>query len=110
MPFFLHDYGCHCGDMDGADDGVLHSMLFHDDTELAFATVYNTCYGYGNFDTTNSSSALQQKSFWDYLFDVANNSGSTLNWQLGKAWNEVHHHQLHPYHHNDIRSHVRKTA
>jgi len=85
MPFFLHDYGCHCGDMDASDDGVLHSMLFHSDTELAFATVYNTGYGWGNLDSTNSSSALQQKSFWDYLFDVTNNSGGTMNWQMGKA-------------------------
>ena len=85
MPFFLHDYGCHCGDMDAEDDGVLHSMLFHSDTELAFATVYNTGYGWGNLDGTNSSSALQQKSFWDYLFDVVNNSGGTMNWQMGKA-------------------------
>jgi hypothetical protein len=84
-PFFIHDYGCHCGDMDAGDDGVLHSMLFHSDTELAFACVYNTGYGWGNFDCTCSSSALQQKSFWDYMFDVANNSGSTDNWQLGKA-------------------------
>ncbi len=84
-PFFLHDYGCHCGDMDAADDGVLHSMLFHSDTELAFGCVYNTGYGWGNFDTTNSSSSFQQKSFWDYMFDTANNSGSTMNWQLGKA-------------------------
>jgi hypothetical protein len=84
-PFFLHDYGCHCGDMDAADDGVLHSMLFHSDTELAFGVVYNTGYGWGNYYTTNSSSAMQQKSFWDYLFDVANNSGDTDNWQLGKA-------------------------
>lgn len=84
-PFFLHDYGCHCGDMDAEDDGVLHSMLFHSDTELAFATVYNTGYGWGNLGSTNSSSALQQKSFWDYLFDVTNNSGGTMNWQLGKA-------------------------
>jgi len=84
-PFFLHDYGCHCGDMDASDDGVLHSMLFHSDTELAFGCVYHTGYGWGNLDSTNSSSALQQKSFWDYLFDVTNNSGSTMNWQLGKA-------------------------
>ena len=84
-PFFIHDYGCHCGDMDAADDGVLHSMLFHSDTELAFGCVYNTGYGWGNLGSTNSSSAFQQKSFWDYLFDVANNSGSTMNWQLGKA-------------------------
>jgi len=84
-PFFIHDYGCHCGDMDAADDGVLHSMLFHSDTELAFACVYNTCFGWGSLSDTNSSSALQQKLFWDYLFDVANNSGSIMNWQLGKA-------------------------
>ncbi len=85
LPFFVHDYGCHCGDMDAADDGVLHSMLFHSDTELAFGCVYNTGYGWGNFDNTGSSSALQQKSFWDYLFDVTNNSGSIANWQQGKA-------------------------
>jgi len=85
MPFFVHDYGCHCGDMSAADDGVLYSMLFHSDTELAFGCVYNTGYGWGNLDGTNSSSAMQQKSFWDYLFDVVNNSGSTLNWQMGKA-------------------------
>jgi len=84
-PFFLHDCGCHSGDMDAADDGVLHSMLFHSDTELAFACVYNTGYGWGNGYTTNSSSSLQQKCFWDYFFDTTNNSGSCLNWQLGKA-------------------------
>jgi hypothetical protein len=84
-PFFIHDYGCHCGDMDAADDGVLHSMLFYSDTELAFACVYNTCFGWGSLDDTNSSSALQQKLFWDYFFDVTNNSGSAMNWQLGKA-------------------------
>jgi len=84
-PFFIHDYGCHCGDMDASDDGVLHSMLFHSDTELAFGCVYNTGYGWGSFSDTNSSSALQQKLFWDYFFDVANNSGSTKKWQLGKA-------------------------
>jgi hypothetical protein len=84
-PFFIHDYGCHCGDMDAADDGVLHSMLFHSDVELAFGCVYNTGYGWGNFDNTGSSSSLQQKSFWDYLFDTANNSGGTVNWQMGKA-------------------------
>ncbi len=84
-PFFIHDYGCHCGDMDAQDDGILHSMLFHNDTELAFACVYNTGYGWGNYYCTNSSSSLQQKLFWDYLFDVANNSGSPNNWQLGKA-------------------------
>jgi len=84
-PFFITDYGCHSGDMDASDDGVLHAMLFHDDAELAFGCVYNTGYGWGNLDSTNSSSAVQQKSFWDYMFDKANNSGSTMNWQLGKA-------------------------
>ena len=84
-PFFINDMGCHCGDMDDADDGVLHSMLFHSDTELAFACVYNTCFGWGSFDDTNSSSTLQMKLFWDYLFDTTNNSLSTMNWQLGKA-------------------------
>ncbi len=84
-PFFIYDFGCHCGDMDAADDGVLHSMLFHSDTELAFACVYHTGYGWGSFDDTNSSSALQMKLFWDYFFDVVNNSGSVMNWQLGKA-------------------------
>ena len=85
LPFFVHDYGCHCGDMDAANDGVLHSMLFHSDTELAFACVYNTGYGWGNYYNSGSSSALQQKSFFDYLFDVTNNSGSVDNWQQGKA-------------------------
>jgi hypothetical protein len=84
-PFFIHDYGCHCGDMDAESDGVLGTMLFHSDTELAFACVYNTCYGWGSYDDTNSSSALQQKLFWDYFFDVVNNSGDPANWQLGKA-------------------------
>jgi len=84
-PFFIHDYGCHCGAMDAADDGILHSMLFHSDTELAFACVYNTGYGWGSYTDTNSSSALQQKLFWDYFFDLENNSGSVSNWQLGKA-------------------------
>ena len=84
-PFFIHDFGCHCGDMDDSNDGVLHSMLFHSDTELAFGCVYNTCYGWGNLYCTNSSSALQQKLFWDYLFDTDNNSGDFGNWQLGKA-------------------------
>ena len=85
LPFFLTDYGCHCGDMDAAVDGVLHSMLFHDDTELAFACVYHTGYGWGSIYDTNSSSALQQKLFWDYMFDTTNNSVVTMNWQLGKA-------------------------
>jgi len=84
-PFFLYDWGCHCGDMNDADDGILHSMLFHSDTELAFACIHNTGYGWGEFDCTNSSSAVMQKSFWDYLFDVQNNSGSTSHWQLGRA-------------------------
>jgi len=84
-PFFLHDYGCHCGDMDASDDGVLHSMLFHSDTELAFGVVYNTCYGWGNFDTTNSSSAFQAKEFWSYLLDLDNKSIDFNGWQLGKA-------------------------
>ena len=84
-PFFLHDYGCHCGDMDASDDGVLHSMLFHSDTELAFGVVYNTCYGWGNFDTTNSSSAFQVKEFWSYFLDLQNKSGDFKNWSLGKA-------------------------
>ena len=84
-PFFIHDYGCHCGDMDASDDGVLHSMLFHSDTELAFGCTYNTGYGWGNLYCTNSSSALQAKLFWDYFLDLANNSQSSANWQLGKA-------------------------
>ncbi|UCF49288.1 MAG: PKD domain-containing protein [Thermoplasmatales archaeon] len=84
-PFFLHDYGCHCGDMDAADDGVLHSMLFHSDTELAYGVVYNTCYGWGNFDTTNSSSAFQAKEFWAYFLDLDNKSIDFNGWQLGKA-------------------------
>ncbi|GEM_PF-3119147 len=83
-PFFLTDYGCHCGDMDAADDGVLHSMLFNSDTYLAFATVYNTSYGWGSYYSTGSSSAVQQKSFWDYLFNT-DNCGGTINWELGKA-------------------------
>ena len=89
-PFFIHDFGCHCGDFSAADDGVLHSMLFHSDTELAFACVYNTCYGWGNLYCTNSSSAFQQKEFWDYFFDTENNSGDLGNWQLGKgqAWSK----------------------
>ena len=84
-PFFLHDYGCHCGDMDASDDGVLHSMLFHSDTELAFGVVYNTCYGWGNLDCTNSSSAFQAKEFWSYFLDLDNKSGDFHNWTLGRA-------------------------
>jgi hypothetical protein len=89
-PFFLTDFGCHCGDFDDIDDGVLDVMLFHSDTELAFACVYNTCYGWGSFTSTNSSSAIQMKNFWDYFFDMANNSISYANWQFGKghAWSK----------------------
>jgi len=83
-PFFLHDFGCHCGDMSAADDGVLHSMLFHSDTELAFGVTYNTVYGWGNLYSTNSSSAFQAKAFWDYFLDF-DNSGYPTNWELGKA-------------------------
>jgi hypothetical protein len=82
-PFFLHDYGCHCADMNAVDDGVLETMLFS--KYLAFACVYNTGYGWGNWYSTNSSSAVLQKTFWDYLFDIAHHSGSFTNWQLGKA-------------------------
>lgn len=85
QPFFINDFGCHCGDMDASDDGVLHSMLFHSNSSLAFACIYHTSYGWGGFMDTNSSSALQMKCFYDYLFDKANNSGSPSNWQLGKA-------------------------
>jgi hypothetical protein len=85
MPFFITDMGCHCGDFNAIDDGVLSSMLFHSDTELAFACTYNTGYGWGSFEDTNSSSALQMKSFWDYFFDVTNNSQSESEWQFGKA-------------------------
>jgi hypothetical protein len=60
-------------------------MLFHSDTELAFACVYNTCYGWGSFTSTNSSSAIQMKSFWDYFFDMENNSGNYGNWEFGRA-------------------------
>jgi len=89
-PFFVTDYGCHCGDFSAVGDGVLESMLFHSATELAFACVYNTCYGWGNNYGTNSSSAFQQKEFWNYFFDAENNSGDLANWQLGKgqAWSK----------------------
>jgi hypothetical protein len=59
QPFFIHDYGCHCGDFDDGDDGIIETMLFHSDVELAFACVYNTGYGWGQFESTNSSSAFQ---------------------------------------------------
>jgi hypothetical protein len=84
-PFFLHDYGCHCGDFDDSDDGVLHSMLFHSDTELAFSVVFNTCYGWGNLYCTNSSSAFQAKEFWSYFLDLQNKSGNLNAWQIGKG-------------------------
>ncbi|MHC4943902.1 MAG: C25 family cysteine peptidase [Planctomycetota bacterium] len=84
-PFLLHDYGCHCGDMDAEDDGVLHSMLFHSPRALAFGCVYHTGYGWGSWDNTCAASPIQQKCFWDYLFDTVNNSGSAEEWQLGKA-------------------------
>ena len=83
-PFFLHDYGCHCGDFDAADDGVVDVMLFHSNRSLAFACVYNTGYGWGSFDDTNSSSALQQKLFLDWMLNISK-SGGPMNWQLGKA-------------------------
>ena len=47
------------------------------DTELAFACIYNSGYGWGNFDNTGSSSSLQQKSFWDYMFDVTQSVENT---------------------------------
>jgi hypothetical protein len=89
QPFFVTDMGCHCGDFD-AGDGILESMLFHSDINLAFACTYNTGYGWGSFDDTNSSSALQMKCFWDYFFDVENNSQSQSDWQFGKgqAWSK----------------------
>jgi hypothetical protein len=84
-PFFIHDYGCHCGDFSDGDDGVLETMLFHSDVELAFGCVYNTGYGWGNFDCTNSSSAFQAKEFWRFFLDVENLSGDLSNWQMGRA-------------------------
>jgi hypothetical protein len=83
-PFFITDWGCHCGDFN-AGDGILEVMLFNSDTERAFACVYNTGYGWGSFTSTNSSSALQQKCFWDYFFDTENNSADLGNWQLGRG-------------------------
>ena len=89
-PFFIHDYGCHCGDFDDGDDGVIETMLFHSDVELAFGCVYNTGYGWGQFESTNSSSAFQAKAFWDYFLDMENNSGAFSNWQfgVGHAWSK----------------------
>ena len=89
-PFFIHDYGCHCGDFDAADDGVIESMLFKSDTKLSFACVYNTGYGWGQFDDTNSSSAFQTKQFWNYFLNMENYSIDYSNWQFGKghAWSK----------------------
>lgn len=84
-PFFIHDYGCHVGDFSSNPTGVLHTMLFMCDTKLAFACVYNTCYGWGNQYSTNSSSAFQQKEFWSYFFDIENKSMALSEWQFGKA-------------------------
>ena len=70
--------------MDASDDGMIHSRLFHSDTELTFAGVYNSGYGWGNFDCTMSSSALQQKSFCDYHFNP-DLSGNPNLWQMGRA-------------------------
>jgi hypothetical protein len=85
QPFFIHDYGCHCGDFDDGDDGVLESMLFHSDVELAFGCVYNTGYGWGNLYCTNSSSAFQAKEFWRFFLDVENLSLDLGNWQIGRS-------------------------
>jgi len=89
-PFFITDYGCHCGDFDVDDDSMVDVMLFNSDTYLSFGCVYNTGYGWGNDQGTNSSSAFQQKEFWDYFFDLSNNSGDFSHWQLGKghAWSK----------------------
>ena len=89
-PFFLTDYGCHCGDFNDGDDGVLDTMLFYSNTALAFGCIYHTGYGWGNQQGTNSSSSFQQKCFWNYFFDMENNSGDYSNWQLGKghAWSK----------------------
>lgn len=84
-PFFIHDYGCHCGDFNDGDDGVLEVMLFHSETELAFGCVYNTGYGWGNLYCTNSSSAFQAKEFWRFFLDVENKSGDLSNWQFGRS-------------------------
>ncbi|MCU0850416.1 MAG: C25 family cysteine peptidase [Candidatus Thermoplasmatota archaeon] len=84
-PFFIHDYGCHCGDFNDGDDGVLETMLFHSDVELAFGCVYNTGYGWGNLYCTNSSSAFQTKEFWRFFLDVENLSLDLGNWQIGRS-------------------------
>lgn len=83
-PFFLHDYGCHCGDFD-AGNGVLDTMLFMSNTKLSFGCVYNTGYGWGQFESTNSSSAFQAKEFWGWFLDVVNHSGDLSHWQFGVA-------------------------
>jgi hypothetical protein len=83
-PFFIYDYGSHCGDMDAVDDGVLHSLLFDSNTKLAFACILNTGHGWSSYNNTNCSNALQQKLFWDYLFNESK-SGGFLNWQISKA-------------------------
>ena len=89
-PFFIHDYGCHCGDFNDGDDGILETMLFHSSINLAYSCIYNTGYGWGQFDDTNSSSAFQQKAFWDYFLDMENNSGDYSAWQIGRghAWSK----------------------
>jgi hypothetical protein len=89
-PFFITDYGCHCGDFDADDDSMVDVMLYNSDTALAFGCVYNTGFGWGNSECTNASSSFQQKEFWDYFFDLTNNSGDYNNWQLGKghAWSK----------------------
>lgn len=89
-PFFISDYGCHCGDFDADDDSMVDVMLYNSATALAFGCVYNTGFGWGNSECTNSSSAFQQKEFWDYFFDLTNNSGDCSHWQLGEghAWSK----------------------
>lgn len=85
-PFFLYDYGCHVGDLDAVYEGVVNSMLFHSDTALAFAMIAHTSKGWGSSgNDTNGSSSVIQKCFWDYFFDVRNNSKDIENWQLGKG-------------------------
>jgi hypothetical protein len=83
-PFLIHDYGCHCGDFDDGD-GILDLMLFDSNIKLSFGCIYNTGYGWGQYESTNSSSAFQAKEFWGYFLDVENHSGDLSNWQLGKA-------------------------
>jgi hypothetical protein len=88
-PFFIHDYGCHCGDFNDGD-GILDLMLFGSDTKLAFSCVFNTGYGWGQFESTNSSSAFQAKAFWGWFLDVENHSQDMGNWQfgVGHAWSK----------------------